>query len=84
MKRIITTIFVLLIALQFTCGHVSGEKISKNEAPRQNEIETAMQELNATNADFWNLSNRIDSILSAPGKPKRIIPISASDPVNIK
>ena len=83
MKRLLTVIFVLFIALQFTCGHVSSDGIISEKQPTGNErINVAVSAMNQTHLEFWQASYRIDSLLNQAVPQRRIIPMRASDPVH--
>ena len=85
MKRfglIITAL--LLISLQFTCGHSVNNKAQKTSEETDNtRLKSALSEMNEAHADFWLVSFRIDSILSHQGeRPKKLKAVRASDPIN--
>lgn len=83
MKRLLTVIFVLFIALQFTCGHVSSDGIITEKQPSGNpRVSVAVSQLNKAHLEFWQASYRIDSLLNQSVPQRRIIPMRASDPVH--
>lgn len=87
MKRLtLLTLFVLL-CLQFTCGHAVKEaKPTDCPQPEDSQMNVAVSALNNAHCEFWQLSYRIDSLLSIQQSGgqyrKPIEAMRASDPVH--
>jgi len=86
MKRLALLSVFILLALQFTCGNTSS--VQKAEKPSavlckdyDRECKQAESALNKSNAEFWIVSHRIDSVLSNRREPIRVTLMRSSDPV---
>ena len=80
MKRVLFTLTMMLVMLQFTCSNVSQKTEIKSNT--DNDLQEAICALNRDNVQFWQISYRIDSILNTPGKQRTLLSVKASDPVN--
>ena len=86
MKRLALASVFVLLALQFTCGNTSSiENPQKQSAvlckDYDKECKQAESALNKSNAEFWLVSHRIDSVLSNRREPRRVTLMRSSDPV---
>jgi len=82
MKRLtITTVFIML-ALQFTCGHVSGNKKAECPLVVEEKLNAAIFSLNDQHLQFWSASYRIDSIMNLQTRRRMPVLTRASDPIN--
>lgn len=86
MKRLALLSVFILLALQFTCGNTSS--IENQQKPSavlckdyDKECKQAESALNKSNAEFWMVSHRIDSVLSNRRETKRVTLMRSSDPV---
>lgn len=86
MKRLALASVFVLLALQFTCGNTSSIETTQKPSAvlckdYDKQCKQAESALNKSNAEFWMVSHRIDSVLSNRREPGRVTLMRSSDPV---